>query len=337
MMRQRSQGFTLVELMVSVAIGMIITVGVLAVLVSGANIYKRSDGRARIQENARFAMSVMQQELREAGYMGCFNLNMFPTRYTNLAKDPDDYGNDYAVMVGGFEAGAASWSPALDAEVGHATATPLAGSDVLFMRGPVGPSAPLNDTMTTTSAPIPLASVEGFTVGGLAIISDCGYANVFRVTQIPADKKLVHAANFNTDSKLTRVFSNLDGAVVTPLGTVSYFVALSGDGIAGHRSLWRQESGGVPEEIAAGIENMQLEYGIDTDDDMVPNKFVTGDQVGSETVTAVKVSLLVVSLQTNAAAKAQVYNFNGSTNITATDRRIYTPVTTTVTLRNRVL
>jgi type IV pilus assembly protein PilW len=333
----RTRGFTLVELMVAVAIGMIITVGVLAVLVSGAGIYQRSDGRARIQENARFAMSVMQQDLREAGYMGCFNINMFPTRYTNLAKDPDEYGHDYAVMVGGFEAGAATWSPTLDASVGHASAQPLAGSDVLFVRGPVGPSAPLNDTMTTTSAPIPLASVEGFTVGGLAIVSDCGYANIFKVTQIPADKKLVHAANYNTDAKLTRIFSNLDGAVATPIGTVSYFVALAGDGIAGHRSLYRQEAGGVPEEIATGIENMQLEYGVDTDSDMVANKFVTGNQVGAATVTAVKINLLVVSLQTNAANAAQVYNFNGVAGITAGDRRLYTPVSTTVTLRNRVL
>jgi type IV pilus assembly protein PilW len=337
-MKRHQQGFTLVELMVSITIGMIIISGVLAVLVSSAGIYRGSDARARIQENARYAMNVLQQDLRMAGYMGCFNLNMFPTRFTNLVKNPTEHANNYALMVNGYEAGASSWTPALDSAIGTTAIVPIKGSDVLVMRGPVGPSAPLNDTMTTTSAPIPLASVEGFSVGGLAIISDCGYANVFKVTQIPADKKIVHAANMNTDAKLTRVFSNVDGAVVTPLGTVTYFVAAAGDGFAGHRSLYRQEDNGTPEEIATGIEQMQLEYGVDTDGAAggAANKFVTGDQVGTLTVSAVKVSLLVSTYQANAALKAQTFNFNGA-GMTATDRRLYTPVTTTVTLRNRVL
>jgi type IV pilus assembly protein PilW len=334
-MMQRERGFTLVELMVSVAIGLTLTLGVMTVLVSGAGIYQRSDGRARMQENARFAMTVLQQDLRMAGYMGCFNLNMFPTRYTNLVKDPDEYGNDYATMVGGFEATSSSFTPTLDTSIGHTSATPVAGSDILFMRGPTGPSAPLNDAMTTVAAPIPLASVEGFTVGGLAIVSDCGYANVFKVTQIPADKKLVHAANYNTAAQLTRVFSNVDGATVTPIGTVTYFVAPSGDGISGHRSLYRQESGAVPEEIAAGIENMQLEYGIDTDSDKTANKFVTANNIGTGEVTAVKVSLLVTSASTRSTMQALTYYFDGAA-FTAADRRVYTPVTTTVTLRNQV-
>jgi type IV pilus assembly protein PilW len=337
-MKRHQQGFTLAELMVSITLGMIIIAGVLAVLVSSAGIYRSSDSRARIQENARFAMGLLQEDLRMAGYMGCFNLTMFPTRFTNLVKNPADYGNDYQLMVNGHEASATAWSPTINASIGSTTVVPVKGSDVLVLRGPVGPSAPLNDTMTTTSAPIPLASVEGFTVGGLAIISDCGYANVFKVTQIPANKKLVHAANMNTDAKLTRVFSNLDGAVVTPLGTVSYFVAPAGDGVSGNRSLYRQEGTGTPEEIATGIEQMQLEYGVDTDGAAggAANKFVTADQIGTLTVSAVKVSLLVTTYQINTAMKAQTYNFNGST-VTASDKRLYAPVTTTVTLRNRVL
>jgi type IV pilus assembly protein PilW len=188
--------------------------------------------------------------------------------------------------------------------------------------------------------PIPLAnaaSMAGFTVGGLAVVSDCAYANVFAVTGLAADNKLVHAANMNSDAKLTRAFSNVQRATVTPITTVTYFVANASNGVAGNHALWRQEGSTLPEEVADGVEQMQIEYGIDTDAvrDALVNRFVTADQVGAFPVVAVKVSLLLRSSDDKVVRTAQKYTFDGVTGITPTDRRMYTPFTTTVALRNR--
>lgn len=274
-----------------------------------------------------------------AGYMGCFNLTMHPSRLTNLAS-ASTFESDYKTMVGGNEASAGTWSPVLNATIGNGGHAPLAGSDVLVVRLPSGRSVPLSDAMATTSVPIPLAnaaSMAGFTVGGLAVVSDCAYANVFAVTGLAAANKLEHAGGLNTDLKLTRAFSNVQRATVTPITTVTYFVANASNGVAGSHALWRQEGSKLPEEVADGVEQMQIEYGIDTDAvrDALVNRFVTADQVGAFPVVAVKVSLLLRSSDDKVVRTAQKYTFDGVTGITPTDRRLYTPFTTTVALRNR--
>lgn len=333
---RRQRGYTISEMLVAMAIGVIAIGGVGMVLVSSANVYRVSDGRARLHENARFSLRLMEQDVRMAGYMGCFNAAMFPTRFINLVQDPANFENAYELTVGGHEANATDWSPALEAGIGQGGHAPIAGNDVLVVRGPTGRSLPLSDTMATTSVPIPLASVEGLTVGGLAIVADCSEANLFVVTQIPADKKVVHAASKNSSPKLSRVFSNDQGATVTPVATVSYFVAAAGSGVAGRRSLWRQQDLLAAEEIADGVQQMQVEYGIDTDADQAANQFVTADEVNASPVVAVRVSLLLQSQQSNLAQKAQVYNFDGVAGITATDKHLYTPFSTTIALRNRL-
>lgn len=334
----RQHGYSLVELLIALSIGLITIGGVSLVLISSAGIYRVSDGRARVAENARFSLGALQDDLRMAGYMGCFNYEMFPSRFTNLAKDPDAFENAVATQIGGYEAAGAGWNPALPAVIGSGGHAPIAGNDVLVLRGPVGNSLPLSDTMPTTSAPIPLASVDGLSVGGLAIVSDCSHANVFAVTQLPADKMVVHAANLNSDAKLTKVFSVDNGATVTPIATISYFIAASSDGVAGRRSLWRQENANPAEEIADGVDRLQLEYGVDTSSprDQVANTFVTADAIGDGTVVAVRLALLLRSQEDRLVRRTQVYNYDGVPDITAPDLRIYTPYTTTIALRNRL-
>lgn len=334
---RRPAGFTLVEIMVAMAIGLVSILAVSAVLLSSSTIYRVSDNRARMQENARFGITEMERDVRMAGFMGCFNINMFPSRFTNLAKNPTHHENNYQLWVGGSEAGT-EWSPALDSKIGSGGPAPVAGNDVLVVRLPAGPTVPVTATMPTTSSPIPVGGVEGFKVDGLAVVSDCGYANVFVVTQTPADKKIVHAANKNTQASLTRIFSAAGGATVTPLTTVTYYIGASSDGVTGNRSLWRQDHLATPEELADGVHQMQLEYGIDTDatPDGITNKFVTADNIGGKPVTAVKVSLLLRSPSDKIALRAQTYTFDGRTGQSASDRRLYKPFTTTIALRNRV-
>jgi type IV pilus assembly protein PilW len=332
---KRAHGFTLIEVMIAMVIGLMVVGGVSAVLISSSSIYRSSSNRARVQENSRFALGAMQDDVRMAGYMGCFNFSLYPGRFTNQAGTA--FASDYRSMVSGYEAGASSWTPALNASIGNGGHTPLPGNDVLVVRVPTGQSQALSGEMPTTSAPVPLAVVDGFTVGGLAIISNCAYANVFVVTQIGADKTLQHAASGNTDAKMPQVFSNAQRAVVTPIATVTYFIANAGNGVAGNHALFRQEGSAVAEEVADGVEKMQIEYGIDTDSlrDNVPNQFVTADQIGTAPVVAVKVSVLLRSAENNTVQRAQKYNFDGNVDITPTDRRMYTPFTTTIALRNR--
>lgn len=61
-------GFTLVELMISIVIALFLCAGMLAVTFSVRNSFRTQDGLTRMQENARFLLSVMNTAVHNAGY-----------------------------------------------------------------------------------------------------------------------------------------------------------------------------------------------------------------------------------------------------------------------------
>lgn len=64
----RGQGFTLVELMVALAVGGLLMAGVLRIFQSNKQSYRLQDSLSRVQENARFATELLRSKVRQAGY-----------------------------------------------------------------------------------------------------------------------------------------------------------------------------------------------------------------------------------------------------------------------------
>ena len=159
------------------------------------------------------------------------------------------------------------------------------------------------------------------------------------MTHIPADKKIGHAANTNTKVSLGRTFNHFDGAMVTPVSTVAYFVANASNGVAGNKALYRQEDNQNAEEIADGVEQMQIEYlSSATLGTALPTRnYVSADKVAAgAAVIAVRVHLLLKSQEAGVSSGKQELLFAGTT-FKATDNRLYTPFSTTITLRNQGL
>ena len=71
MKRERDLG--LIELLVALAIGSVLIVGAVYVYSQSRSTYRVSDTVARLQEDARYAMSVIEPELQLAGYYGFSN------------------------------------------------------------------------------------------------------------------------------------------------------------------------------------------------------------------------------------------------------------------------
>jgi type IV pilus assembly protein PilW len=67
---RRQRGFSLVELMVAMLIGLILLFGVTQVYVSSKRSANAQEDLARMQENGRFAMDLITRDLRRAGYWG---------------------------------------------------------------------------------------------------------------------------------------------------------------------------------------------------------------------------------------------------------------------------
>jgi type IV pilus assembly protein PilW len=66
----KAAGFSLVELMVSIAIGLIVILALTGVLMSSSTNSKTNDRSSELQGNGRFALDHLKREIRHAGYRG---------------------------------------------------------------------------------------------------------------------------------------------------------------------------------------------------------------------------------------------------------------------------
>ena len=144
----------------------------------------------------------------------------------------------------------------------------------------------------------------------------------------------------NSDSITTKVSDAacpIAGATLVTTPTV-----FSIGGTASKPGLYRKVGAGATQELIEGIENMQILYGVDNDDDKTPDYYMPVDPadpsvVDMEKVVSVRVNLLAVSLDNNLSAAPVDYQFNGNTVTPATgDRRLRREFSSTIAVRNRL-
>ena len=69
MMRpSRSQGLSLVELMVALALGLILLAGLAQMFISSKQGYRIQESTSRLQENARFAVNLIERHVHQADF-----------------------------------------------------------------------------------------------------------------------------------------------------------------------------------------------------------------------------------------------------------------------------
>ena len=71
--RQRQRGMSLVEMMVAMAIGLVLTVVIANLFVGTKQTYRTQDDLSRMQENLRFAFHVVGRTVRQTGYRAEWN------------------------------------------------------------------------------------------------------------------------------------------------------------------------------------------------------------------------------------------------------------------------
>jgi type IV pilus assembly protein PilW len=70
-MSRFSRGFGLVELLIALALSLVVVLGVVQVFIAAKNTYISQNAAAAMQEDARFVLSKMIQEIRMVGMFGC--------------------------------------------------------------------------------------------------------------------------------------------------------------------------------------------------------------------------------------------------------------------------
>ncbi len=77
------RGFTLIELMIAMLIGVFLMTGVIQIFLSAKQAYRLQENLSRLQENGRFAMDMITKDIRMAGYVAyaCLPVTILPSAF----------------------------------------------------------------------------------------------------------------------------------------------------------------------------------------------------------------------------------------------------------------
>jgi len=325
---RHQQGLTLVEMMVAMTIGLVLLGGVITVLTSSQQTYRVNEAMARLQENARYAFQLLSRDIRMAGYRGCAGDGV---AVTNVLEDATGFLWRLDQPLEGFEAAAANgWIPDLPAGV---ILSPQGGRDVVVVRGVEGTGTNIL-SHPSDAAGLTIPSGSGLQSGDTVLVSGCQGAAIFQVTGISTSSgqdTIEHEDETGKPNSTTTLGRTFTGGEMARIGTRIYYIRVNPRGIPA--LYWRR--GGNTEELVEGIENLQIQYGEDTNGDRAVDIYRTADQVADwEAVVSVRIDLLVQSVEDGIASQPQTYTFDG-VSVTPADRRLRQTFSTVIALRNR--
>ena len=342
------RGMTLVDLLVGCTIGLFL-VGVMgAVYLGSKTTFVAQDSGARIQENGRFAVDVLSNDLRMSGFRGCRSIDPrtnLPQAVNNTLNSAATLRYNYAQPIWASRNVSGGWAPALEAPL--TGLSPNAAGDVLVLRRPVGVGWSLVGEMAATSDALSITATANFTTSDLLMVADCASADVLQATNATpgANGSIAHVVGANAivpgvaTAALSRRYAH--DARVWRMQSVMYYLAAS-TRHTGQMALWSHTTpvyDGSPAtaELVTGVERMAVTFGVDTNADSAADRFQNASQVTNwDQVVSARVELLVAGAESDSVTTTpQPYNFDGATT-TPTDRRLRTVMSTVVSLRNAV-
>lgn len=343
-MPRHARGFSLVELMVAMTLSLVLLAGALSILYSSKVTYAENDRIARLQEAGRTVVELILRDARAAGFQGCSRPGTLVTpAITNVLNNPTGLLWNLERPMLGYDGSSGGWSPALPAEITN----PTADSDIIVLRTvrEGTPSFQLRTTPTGMNDPLTVARGQDvdLPVGSTLVINDCQGASIFAVSSFTpvngTTATIEHAAGGtpgNASASLGRVYQ--ENARLTQLDSVIYYVRDSGTGLG--PALWRKIGNDPEEELIEGVENLQFLYGVDTNADLLADRYDTAAQVAAANNWPNVISLTMAVLirsenETNLEQDNRTYNMLTQIKGPFNDRRQRSLFITTVTLRNR--
>lgn len=312
---RRQGGFSLVELMVALLLGLLLMSGVIAVYLESKRGFVQDEAIARVQENGRFALRLLSREITMAGFFGgVTELDRITSPAVadcqSWLLNPDQvvevYNNADSGETGAFNT---CFTAAISG----------AGTDILTVRR--ASDAPLIE--------------EGEWEDGFSALTSGHY--------------YLHNEASGLGTAEIAVDTAIDTGALTSPGSKADLWAYQG------RIYYIGDEGGVPSLcmrsaqntaqtcLVSGIESLQVELGVDTDGDAIPDEFVSdrvADAPGAvdvDTVLAMRIHLLVRSLAPVRTGPAESRTWTlGDQTLTTNDQYYRRVFTTTVSRNNQV-
>lgn len=330
---QAEAGFTMVELMIAMLLGLIVVGGVVSVFLANQRTYRTNQALGDVQDSARTAFELMSRDIRNAGLTGCDNSG----RIANvLTASPGGGGTaqwwaNWSGNVTGYSATQTDPTVA----IGTSANNRVAGSDSLTLLGGDTMGYSVKTDVEPTGTFTLNETSANLQNGDVVIICTPDHAAITQINSYNAGttitfkhEKSGSPGNCTKDLSYPTVCSSSSSYVfvpnsqVTKLSAVDWYLGINS---AGGKSLYRVSVAtvsGVPTatavEMVRGVTTLTLNY------------HQTGD-TAFKTASAISNWGLVDAVQSTIAVES-------------TDQRAGTDVkpisrtfTATTTIRNRVI
>lgn len=253
-----ARGVTLVELMVGITVGMVVVVAMAALFASSSRQRSETERTSHRIDAGRYALEILAGEVQNAGYFAEFD----PARLPLPALKPAACAQAAPDLLEALPLAAQGYD---DVDAATLAALPclgdvLAGTDVLLLRRAAGC---LQGAVSCAVAPAGAPQFQ---------LSACD-APAELLSADPRDHIRVGAGG----AALDRTAANCSTiAPARRLWVRIYFVAASdtaGDGVPTLKRAELGASGFSTVSLVPGVENLQLEWGLDTDSDGAPDAY----------------------------------------------------------------
>ncbi len=368
------RGLSLIELLIAMVLGLTLAAGVVQIYVGTSATERSQDARLRMQENGRFALNFLANEIRGAGYLGCLgsmegnsandtldhpaNSTMQPgfgvQGWEAAGTDPGEISNSTA-DVATIASTNAEWTGNEFAGFNIPSVQAVPNSDILRLWGGVGNSSVVSGIDNSGADPIITTTTDaGVAVNDFLIVSDCEQVDFVQACAVAnVDVTTITLSTGCPMGNVATAFvtSSAPAELIRLQGSL-FYVGKRNNTATNPPSLYRATLGSngqitAGEEMVEGVESMQLLYGVNVDQDIraTVDAWVTADNVFDwDEVIAIRVSLLMQAVDDGTVPAPQAYTFNG-VNYDGTagngnlpqDERVRRIFQTTISLRNRAL
>lgn len=336
-LRNRQRGLSLIELMIGILLSSILLLGVLQIFQSSRMTMETEMALSGVQDSGRFAMDYLSRETRMADYWGCApDQGSIANHLDTTARSAFQSSIGAHGVQGVDGAGAAEKVGGVDV---------VDGTDILILGGAEDACAGTGRLLDTAGTSLQVTDSCAVEAGQVVLVANCDGGDVITITGVigggGSPKSLSHASGVvnpswvpNSSGTLSQEYDS-ESALLRPYQR-TFFLS---PGVSGTSSLFVYEEGSAaPRELVQGIDDMQIHYGRDTNEDEVVDVWqnAVADLGQMSSVVAVRVQLVAASDNAAAVGEQKLPDLDGDgAESTYTDDRLRKLYTTTIKVRNR--
>lgn len=313
----RTFGFTLIELMVAMLLGLVVIAGVGSLFLSNQQVYRSNKALSDVQDSARIAFEMMARDVRAAGLSGCENSG----RVANVVKG-GNWWTDWNNAVKGY--GSGQTDPV-------AGTNRLAGTDSLMLLGAQPSGLSVKANAEPTGSFTLNESATSLQMGDIILVCDPDHATLVQVSSV-SGTTLTHDTsgtpgnctkdlNYPTVCSSTSSYVFLPNSQIAKLNAAHWYVGKTANGSSLYRASLTTGAGGaatvVASELVRDVTGLSMSY-----HQLGNAGFVTASNITDwNKVDALRATLTIISTDRRAGTSA---------------KPVTRSFTTTTTIRNRV-